>query len=44
VGGKLGLAAGTTLTDALGGPNATVSSSGDVVIQVPASGAAYLAP
>ena len=41
---KLGLAAGTVLKDALGGPGATVSSAGQVSVTVPAHGAVVLAP
>ncbi|RYE87734.1 MAG: glycosyl hydrolase, partial [Myxococcales bacterium] len=40
----LGLAAGTTLTDALGGPGGTVDGSGLVSVTVPANGAVVLAP
>jgi glycosidase len=40
----LGLAPGTMLNDALGGPGSKVLDSGDVVVNVPASGAVVLAP
>jgi len=41
---KLGLQAGTTLHDALGGPMVTVSGAGDATLQIPAKGALVLAP
>jgi glycosidase len=40
----LGLAPGTTLHDAFGGPDAAVIGSGDVVVTIPANGAVVLAP
>jgi glycosidase len=41
---SLGIAPGTTLKDALGGPDATVDAGGKVKITVPAFGAVMLAP
>ncbi|MBI4701022.1 MAG: glycosyl hydrolase [Deltaproteobacteria bacterium] len=41
---SLGLAAGTVLKDALGGPGATVSNGGYVTAEIPAKGAIVLAP
>ncbi|MGB1701436.1 MAG: alpha-amylase family glycosyl hydrolase, partial [Nannocystaceae bacterium] len=40
----LGLEAGATLTDALGGASATVSSGGDLSVTIPAHGAAVFTP
>jgi len=40
--GALGFAPGTTLTDALGGPGATVAGDGTVSLSVPAGGAVVL--
>lgn len=42
--GSLGLLPGTTLTDALGGPSATVAGDGTLSVTVPASGALVLVP
>jgi glycosidase len=42
--GALGIAPGTVLHDALGGPDATVGANGTVVVGVPASGTVILAP
>ena len=41
---QLGLDPGTVLHDALGGPDVTVDSGGNVTIDIPASGAVILAP
>ncbi|MCA9526674.1 MAG: glycosyl hydrolase [Myxococcales bacterium] len=41
---SLGLAPGTVLADALGGPDATVSVVGNLIVNIPPSGAVILAP
>ena len=40
----LGLMAGTTLHDAMGGPDVTVGAAGQTTLTVPASGSVVLAP
>jgi len=40
----LGLAAGTTLHDAMGGPDVTVGAAGQTAFTIPASGSVILAP
>jgi glycosidase len=42
--GALGLAAGTKLSDALGGPSAQVAGNGKVTVSIPGNGAVVLAP